>query len=79
MVLDVTRPLRWRASTKPLSVYSGPVLASHDDCRALVPGYRQFTDDQIRRLLARDAVIGAACDSWMLLPDLFPDKRTIPR
>jgi membrane dipeptidase len=42
--------------------------ASHNNCRALVPGARQFTDDQIRELIRRDSVIGAAFDSWMLTP-----------
>ncbi len=52
-----------------LDQFSGPVHASHNMCRALVPGDRQFTDQQIRRLLERDAVIGMACDAWMLLPE----------
>jgi membrane dipeptidase len=44
------------------------VLASHHNCRALVPGDRQLADEQIRRLVARGAVIGAAFDAWMLYP-----------
>jgi hypothetical protein len=44
------------------------VLASHHNCRALVPGDRQLTDDQIRRLVARGAVIGVGLDAWMLSP-----------
>jgi membrane dipeptidase len=34
-----------------------------------VPGDRQYSDEQIRRLIARDAVIGVAFDAWMLHPD----------
>jgi membrane dipeptidase len=34
----------------------------------LVPGDRQFSDEQIRKLIERDAVIGAAFDNWMLYP-----------
>lgn len=67
MVLDVTHlaePGFWEA----LDRFGGPVLASHNNCRALVPGDRQFSDDQLRRLLARGAVIGVAMDAWMLLP-----------
>ena len=37
-------------------------------CRALVPGDRQYSDEQIRRLIERDAVIGMALDAWMLHP-----------
>jgi membrane dipeptidase len=44
------------------------VLASHQNCRALVPHQRQFTDDQIRALIQRDGVLGAALDTWMLKP-----------
>ncbi|MCB0016103.1 MAG: membrane dipeptidase, partial [Anaerolineales bacterium] len=51
-----------------LDHFDGPVLASHNNCRALVPGDRQFSDEQIRRLLERDAVIGVAFDAWMLHP-----------
>ena len=51
-----------------LDVYGGPVLASHHNCRELVSGDRQLSDQQIKRLIARDAVIGAALDAWMLYP-----------
>lgn len=51
-----------------LDRFSGPVHASHNMCRALVPADRQFSDDQIRALIARNAVIGMALDSWMLCP-----------
>ncbi len=51
-----------------LDVFSGPVLASHANCRALVPGDRQLSDEMIRRLIERDAVIGAALDAWMIQP-----------
>lgn len=49
-----------------LDNYDGPVGASHHNCRALVPGQRQLDDDMIRAIAARDGVIGAACDVWML-------------
>lgn len=51
-----------------LDAFAGPVHASHNMCRALVPGDRQFSDDQLRRLIERDAVIGMALDAWMLKP-----------
>jgi membrane dipeptidase len=44
------------------------VLASHHNCRALVPNQRQLTDEQIKRLISRGAVIGIALDAWMLYP-----------
>jgi membrane dipeptidase len=67
MLLDVTH-LADQSMAEALDAFGGTVLASHHNCRALVPGDRQLTDDQIRRLTARDAVIGAAMDDWMLYP-----------
>ena len=51
-----------------LDAFGGRVWASHNNCRALVPHNRQFSDDQIRALVARGAVIGVALDAWMLYP-----------
>ena len=51
-----------------LDHFSGTVWASHSNCRTLVDHNRQFSDDQLRELIARDAVIGAAFDAWMLVP-----------
>jgi membrane dipeptidase len=51
-----------------LDVFGGKVHASHNMCRALVPADRQFSDEQIKRLVERDAVIGMALDAWMLSP-----------
>ncbi len=67
MILDVTH-LTDQSFIEVLDVYSGPTLASHHNCRALVPGDRQLTDEQIHLLIERDAVIGTAFDAWMLYP-----------
>jgi membrane dipeptidase len=68
MILDVTH-LSDQCFDEALDCFGGPVLASHHNCRSLVPGQRQLTDDQIRRLVARGAVIGTALDAWMLYPN----------
>lgn len=65
--LDVTHCCD-ESMAQALDHFEGPVLASHHNCRALVQGDRQLTDEQIRRLVARDAVVGAALDAWMLYP-----------
>ncbi len=52
-----------------LDRFEGPVMASHSNCRALVPGDRQISDEMLRRLIERGAVIGAVADAWMLKPD----------
>jgi membrane dipeptidase len=51
-----------------VKAYDGPVLASHNNCRALVPGDRQFSDDQVRAIADHGGVIGVALDAWMLYP-----------
>jgi membrane dipeptidase len=67
MLLDLTH-LADESFWEALESFGGPVLASHANCRTLVPGDRQLTDDMIRQLIARDAVIGVALDAWMLQP-----------
>ena len=49
-----------------LEHYEGPVLASHNNARVLVPHQRQFSDEQLKAIFARDGVVGVALDSWML-------------
>jgi len=68
MILDVTH-LAEPGFSEALDSFGRPLMASHNNCRALVPGDRQFSDEQIRRLVNRDTVIGVALDAWMLYPD----------
>jgi membrane dipeptidase len=67
MILDATH-LTDLAFDEALDAFDGPVLASHHNCRSLVPRQRQLSDEQIHRLIERNAVIGAAFDAWMLDP-----------
>src|SRR5947209_15634966 len=67
MILDVTH-LSDQCFDEAMDSYGGPVLASHHNCRALVPNQQQLSDEQIKRLVSRGAVIGAALDNWMLYP-----------
>jgi len=66
MILDVTH-LTDEAFAQAMDLYKGPVWASHHNCRALVDYQRQLTDEQIKVLIARDAVIGGVLDTWMLM------------
>ena len=75
MILDVTH-LSDDCFWEGLEHFAGPVWASHHNCRALVPHQRQLADDQIRALLERDAVIGAALDGWMLIPGWVQGQTT---
>jgi membrane dipeptidase len=67
VILDVTH-LDDEGFWEALRVWDGPVWASHNNCRALVPDQRQFSDEQLRELIAREAVIGGVLDAWMLVP-----------
>ncbi len=59
-----------------LEYFHGPVWASHNNCRALVDDTRQFTDEQLKELIARGAVIGGALDAWMMVPGWVRGKTT---
>jgi membrane dipeptidase len=67
VILDATH-LCDESFREALDCFRGHVWASHSNCRSLVPHERQFSDEQIRELIARDAVIGVAFDAWMLVP-----------
>lgn len=57
-----------------MDLFHGTVWASHNNCRVFVPHNRQFSDDQIKELIRRDAVIGVALDAWMMVPDWIRGK-----
>ena len=67
IALDCTH-LTDAAFWEALELYDGPVWASHNNCRALVPDQRQFSDEQLKAIIERDGVIGAAFDAWMMHP-----------
>jgi len=56
--------------------FHGAVWASHNNCRALVDHNRQFSDEMIRELVARGAVIGGVLDAWMMIPNWVKGKST---
>jgi membrane dipeptidase len=67
IILDATHlcdDCFWEA----LDAFHGPVWASHHLCRALTPHNRQLSDEMIRALVERRAVIGMAFDAWMMVP-----------
>ena len=67
MILDATH-LCDDAFWQALDNFNGHIWASHNNCRALVDHNRQFSDEMIRELVGRGAVIGAALDAWMMVP-----------
>ncbi|MEQ9439319.1 MAG: membrane dipeptidase [Cyclobacteriaceae bacterium] len=75
IILDATH-LCDESFWEALDHFHGPVCASHNNCRALVPHHRQFSDEQLQELINRGAVIGAALDAWMLTPDWVRGQST---
>lgn len=75
IILDATH-LCDESFWEALDHFHGAVWASHNNCRALVAHHRQFSDEQIKVLLERGAVIGAALDAWMLIPGWQRGKST---
>ena len=67
IILDVTH-LSDESLDESMDIFGGVVWASHCNCRALVPGDRQLSDRQLKRVIERGGVIGAAFDAWMLIP-----------
>jgi membrane dipeptidase len=58
-----------------LDVSSGPVMASHSNCRSIVPGDRQLSDEMIRAIAKRGGVIGINFYDRFLLPPNEQGKR----
>lgn len=67
MILDATH-LCDDAFWDAMELFNGPVWASHNNCRTLVNHNRQFSDDMIKVLIQKGAVIGGALDAWMMVP-----------
>jgi membrane dipeptidase len=65
LILDVTH-LTDEGFDEAMDLYQGPVWASHHNVRKIVPTQRQLTDEQIKRLIERDVVIGGMLDCWAM-------------
>jgi membrane dipeptidase len=78
IALDLTH-LTDKAFWEAMEHFNGTILASHNNCRAIVPHQRQFDDQQVRAIIARGGVIGAALDNWMIHPDWKHGEKENPR
>jgi len=75
IILDATH-LCDDAFWDAIDLFHGHVWASHNMCRKFVNHNRQYSDEQIKILIERDAVIGAAFDAWMLVTNWQHGKST---
>ena len=67
MALDVSH-LADEALWEALSRFDGHVVASHSNARAITPADRHLTDDALRALAERDAVVGIVLGNGFLDP-----------
>jgi membrane dipeptidase len=67
IILDTTH-LCDDAFRDAVDIFHGHIWASHNNCRSLVNHNRQFSDEQIKILIERGAVIGGSLDAWMIVP-----------
>ena len=59
-----------------MDVAAGPVMASHSNCRRIVPTDRQLSDNMIRAVVARGGVIGINFyDKFLLPPGEYGTRR----
>lgn len=59
-----------------LDLSDGPVIASHSNCRAIVPTDRQLSDEMIRAVIRRGGVIGINFfDKFLLSPAEYGSRR----
>ncbi|HMJ67307.1 MAG TPA: membrane dipeptidase [Cyclobacteriaceae bacterium] len=75
IILDATH-LCDESFREALDTFNGHVWASHHNCRALVNHNRQFSDEQLKELIGRGAVIGAPMDAWMIVPGWIRGQST---
>ncbi len=71
MILDGSH-LAEEAFWEVVDRYEGPVVATHSNPRALVPGPRQLSDRMIRALAERGGVVGIVPYNRFLKPDWSP-------
>jgi membrane dipeptidase len=65
MILDVSHTSD-ESVRQELEIFEGPVIATHQNCRSITPGERQFPDHQIKSVIERGGVIGHSMDTYML-------------
>lgn len=67
-ILDLTH-MAEEATLQALDSYEGAIVATHSNARALVPGQRQLSDLQIKRIVERNGVIGVVLFNGFLNED----------
>lgn len=75
IILD-TAHLSEQAFWEAVDVFHGPIAFTHGGTRALVPMWRNLSDEQLGVLIERDGIIGISMDDWQLSPAWIRDQST---
>jgi membrane dipeptidase len=59
VILDLSH-MADQAVADAFAMWRGPIMASHSNSRAIVPGDRQVTDETVKEIARRDGVIGVS-------------------
>ena len=59
VILDLSH-MAEQAVADAFAMWRGPIMASHSNSRAIVPGDRQVTDETVKEIARRDGVIGVS-------------------
>ncbi len=79
MILDLSH-MAEEAYLEAVDIYQGAVIASHSNPRAFLPTDRGLSDEMIRRLAARDGVVGIMPYNRYLKPgwDVGQGRESVP-
>jgi len=59
-----------------LDLSGGPLIASHSNCRSIVPTDRQLSDEMIQAIVQRGGVVGINFfDKFLLRPEVYKTRR----
>ncbi|QOV88126.1 dipeptidase [Humisphaera borealis] len=59
-----------------LDLSAGPIVATHSNCRSMIPTDRQLSDEMVRAIVQREGVIGINFfDKFLLRPDAYKTRR----
>jgi membrane dipeptidase len=76
MALD-TSHLSEESFWQAMESFQGPVLASHSNCRALVPRTRELSDEMIRAIVERNGVVGISPANFFLVPGWSRNRKPV--
>ena len=76
MILDLSH-MADEAVADAFELWRGPIMASHSNARALVPGDRQLSDETVAEIARRGGVVGISFYSHHLMPKAARRRATL--